>query len=174
MLWGEFILCIAFQSRVFASYYHTLGCRIIIWTKSCKSLIHWRTNFINILGPKCFLLGTFGSEIFSCAYFVSPNFLSWVLCGSKIFSRGQFVGPKVFIVVTSLARKILSWVLCGLWVLDGSDIFRCGYFAGPKVFIVGTLWVGNFSLRVFRRSKIFLVGTSWVRNFLLLWIFHGS
>ena len=114
MLWGEFILCIAFQSRVFASYYHTLGCRIFIWTKSCKSLIHWRTNFINILGPKCFLLGTFGSEIFSCAYFVSP---------------------KLFVVGTLWVKNFFSWVV------RGPKSFYCGYFVGPKDFIVGTLWV---------------------------------
>ena len=173
MLWGEFILCIAFQSPGFASYFHTLGCRIIIWTKSCKSLIHWRTNFINILGPKCFLLGTFGSEIFLVRISCLQNFLSWVLCGSKNFLVGS-----------SWAQKFLLWLLRWPERFYRGYFVGCGYLMGPIFFVVGTSQVRKFYRRYFVGREFFLAGISQVQNFsrgyfvgpkfFLLWIFHGS
>ena len=66
------------------------------------------------MGPKVFLMGILGSEFFffvstSCVqnffvgihdyenfsrvYFEGSTFFSWVFPGSKILSRGYFVGP---------------------------------------------------------------------------------
>ena len=45
------------------------------------------------------------------------NFLSWIFCGSKVFSRGYFLGLKLFFVS-------ISWV----------QTFSCGYFCGSKFF----------------------------------------
>ena len=47
---------------------------------------------------------------------------SWVFHGSKVFSRGYFVGPKHFFVCVSWVQFFFSWVF------RVSKIFSCGYF----------------------------------------------
>ena len=74
------------------------------------------------------------------------SIFSRIFRGSQIFSRGYFVGPKVFFVGISWVRKFFSLVF------RESQIFSRGYFVGPKFFLMGILWVQIFS--------------SWVQNFL--------
>ena len=78
------------------------------------------------MGPKFFLMGISRVRTF---------FLVGIR-GSKIFSRGYFVGPK-------FSR--------------GSEIFSHGYFAGQNFFSRGYSWVQNFFSRVFRGSIFSLV-----------------
>ena len=69
----------------------------------------------------------------------------WLFRGSKLFSRGYFVGPKYFLVGISWVQIIFSWVFCG------SKMFACRYFVSPKIFLVGISCARNFF--------------SWVQNF---------
>ena len=110
-----------------------------------------------------------GLEIFSCEYFVGPNFffvgISWV---PMLFSW-LFVGPKCFVWVFRRSKMFYSCVVRGSrkfvsWVFRGFQIFSRGCFVGPKLFLVGILWVQNFSRRYFvgqifsRTFKIFSRG----------------
>ena len=78
-----------------------------------------------------------GSKIFSRGYFLGLKFflvgISWV----QNFSRGYFVGPKFFLVGIRGSKLFLAGI-------RGSKIFSRGYFAGPKFFS-----------RVFRGCEIF-------------------
>ena len=103
-----------------------------------------------------------GLEIFSCEYFVGPNFffvgISWV---PMLFSW-LFVGPKCFVWVFRRSKMFYSCVVRGSkkfvsWVFRGFQIFSRGCFVGPKLFLV-----------VFCGYKIFLVGISWAKFFLVL------
>ena len=80
----------------------------------------------------------FSTIVRSCIrrYFVGPIFFV-VFCEYKIFSRGYFVGLKLF-----------SWV-----------------FVGPKYFLVGISWVQNIFSWVFVGPKFFLADTFWTQNF---------
>ena len=61
-----------------------------------------------------------GSLVFSRGYFVGPQFLSWVVCGTRVFLVG------------------ISWVsIFFLWVFHESPIFSCGYFAGSTFSVMG-------------------------------------
>ena len=53
--------------------------------------------------------------------------------GSKLFSRGYFVGPKVFLAGISWFPIFFSWVFLR------SKIFSRGYFLGQRFFLVG-IW----------------------------------
>ena len=69
------------------------------------------------------------------------NFLSWIFCGSKVFSRGYFLGLKLFFVS-------ISWV----------QTFSRGYFCGSK-FFSRVCYVGT--------SRIY-ISEEWEINALLL------
>ena len=66
------------------------------------------------------------------------NIFSWAFHGSKIFSRGYFVGPKFVFMGISWVRHFFSWV----------------FSVGPKFYLVGILWVQHFS----RGFEIFSCG----------------
>ena len=56
-----------------------------------------------------------------------------VFRGSKIFTRGYFVGPNFFLVVILWVQLFFSSIFC--WF----KIFSRGYFVDPKFFLVGIL-----------------------------------
>ena len=51
------------------------------------------------------------------------NFFSWVLRGSKIFSREYFVRPKYFLVGISWVRYVFSWLIS--WFKDFLLLAAC-------------------------------------------------
>ena len=55
------------------------------------------------------------------------TFSLWVFCGSKIYSREYFVGPKFFPVGILWVQNFFSGVLSG----------HSFIFVGPKIFFVG-------------------------------------
>ena len=57
------------------------------------------------------------------------NFFSWVFCGSKISSRGYFVGPKFFLVGISWSEIFFREYFVGL------HFFR-GFFVCTRFFLV--------------------------------------
>ena len=61
--------------------------------------------------------------------------VSLCLRGSKIFSRGYFVGPKFFLLDVSWVQDFFSWVI------RVSKIFSRRYFVGPNFFLRDTSWV---------------------------------
>ena len=76
------------------------------------------------------------------------NVFSWIFCGSKIFFRGFFVGPKFFSWVFYWS---LFFLVGSLWV----QIFL--YFVNPKFFLVGILWGQSFITWVFHGSDTFFL-----------------
>ena len=60
--------------------------------------------------------------------------LSWAFCGSKLFSRGYFVGPNLFLWVEKIFRGY-SWVrIFFSWVFRVSSFFSCGWFWDSIIF----------------------------------------
>ena len=77
------------------------------------------------------------------------KFFSWVFPGSKHFSRGYFMGPKLFLVGISWVKIFLSWVFHGSKYLNIS-------------FLMGISWVRDFFSWVFHGFNFSLMA-----NFLI-------
>ena len=88
-------------------------------------MCHCRSRESSVIVPP-WLCGYFVGQNFFCGYFVDSNiFLLDILWVCNYYSRGYFVGPKLFHVGISSVQ-----------------IFFRGFFVGPKIFLGGILW-GN-------------------------------
>ena len=71
---------------------------------------------------------------------------------SRIFSRGNLVDPKLFLVRISWVQTFFSWVFC--WYKD----FSCEYFVGPNFFFLCISWGQFFFSANFVIQRFSVVG----------------
>ena len=91
-----------------------------------------------------------------------PPWVSWVqfncaivsFCDPNLFSRGYFLGLKLFLRGIFWVHHLFSWEF------HGSKTFSYGYFVNLKFFLVRISWSNIF----------FLVGVPWIQFFFLLLI----
>ena len=123
------------RSQSYKVFLKTILCFIFNWD---KVLTFWKFNLwrfsrmflefggscfpasvLNLVGrvPSWFSCGVWCHRAFLRSSWV-PNFFSWIFCGSRIFSRGYFVGLQFFLVGISWVPIFFTWVFRGFKIFS--------------------------------------------------------